>query len=87
MPCPSPGGVAYPSSPFVSEVETLNFNVDNVECSGGESSLDACGNRGFGIDDCQANQGNKAAVVCGTTRGTILVYSFSIICMCCVGSL
>ena len=47
------------------EEDALNFHLDNVQCSGNESTLSECDHQGIGFHDC--NQGSEeAGVICSS---------------------
>ena len=83
MACFSLGGVAIPASPF--GTETGRFLLDDLGCTGDESSITECSHPGLGSDNCKSRMHEQAAVICGTTRGMyilteILTYLFNVLC-------
>ena len=44
------------SSPFGYGASGNDFAIDNLQCTGNETSIDECGHRGWNVEDCSSSE-------------------------------
>ena len=66
-----PSSISFPTSPasialqhyYISSTASSAYLLDNIDCSGNESSLSDCRHNGIGVYNCN-KQGREAGVIC-----------------------